>query len=249
MYAFEFTNVMFAYPGHVVLEKFNFQVAVGDFVAVIGPNGAGKSTLLKLCAGLLKPASGQVRIVGEPITQFQNWKSIAYISQNPLRERSFPVTAAEVVAMGRVAPLGLGKSLRREDRDIINQSLELVGMYGHRHSLIGRFSGGQQQRIMLARALAAKASILMLDEPTTGLDNMATENIYGILKQQNINSGITILAISHDVEGIAKYAGKVVKVDNGIACYDPSAFAGHSRTHGSGTAFENGLAEGRISHA
>jgi zinc transport system ATP-binding protein len=222
MYAFELKNVMFAYSHNVVLEQFDFKVNLGDFVAMIGPNGAGKSTVLKLCVGLLKPTSGQVRILGEPIAQFHNWKNVAYVPQNPLREREFPVTVNEVVAMGRVAALGMGRDMKREDREIINHSLELVGMYEHRRDIIGRLSGGQQQRIMLARALAAQTPILVLDEPTTGIDSTATDRIYALLKEQNTRLGTTILVVSHDVEGIAKYSNKVVKVDKGIEYYGAS---------------------------
>lgn len=219
MYAFELENLMFAYSHNVVLEHFDFKVALGDFVAMIGPNGAGKSTVLKLCVGLLKPTAGQVRILGEPVDQFRNWRHVAYVPQNPLRERSFPVTVAEAVAMGRVAALGMGRDLKRADREIVDHSLELVGMYEHRGDMIGRLSGGQQQRVMLARALAAQASILVLDEPTTGIDSTATDVIYALLQEQNTSLRTTVLVVSHDVEGIAKYSNKVVKVDKGIAYY------------------------------
>ncbi|MEN6567379.1 MAG: ABC transporter ATP-binding protein [Veillonellales bacterium] len=219
MYAFELEDVMFAYPNNLVLEQFDFKVTLGDFVSMIGPNGAGKSTVLKLCVGLLKPTSGQVKILGEPVDQFRNWKHVAYVPQNPLRERSFPVTVTEVVAMGRVAARGMGRDLKRADREIVDHSLELVGMYEHKREMIGRLSGGQQQRIMLARALAAQASILVLDEPTTGIDSMATDAIYSLLQEQNTSSGTTILVVSHDVEGIARYSSKMVKVDKGIEYY------------------------------
>ena len=220
MYAFELEDVMFAYSHNVILEHFAFKVTQGDFVAMIGPNGAGKSTVLKLCVGLLKPTAGEIRILGEPVDQFRNWKQVAYVPQNPLRERSFPVTVAEVAAMGRVAALGMGRDLKKADREIVNHSLELVSMYAQRQDMIGRLSGGQQQRVMLARALAAQASVLVLDEPTTGIDSTATEAIYTLLQEQNTSLGTTILVVSHDVEGIAKYSGKVVKVDKGIEYYE-----------------------------
>lgn len=223
MYAFELEDVMFAYPNNVVLERFNLKVDLGDFSAMIGPNGAGKSTVIKLCVGLLKPISGQVKILGEPVAQFRNWKRIAYVSQNFLRERSFPATVAEVVATGRVAALGMGHDIKKEDRDIIDQSLEWVGMYEHRRDLIGRLSGGQQQRIMIARALTAQAAILVLDEPTAGVDSIATETIYALLKKLNTSLKTTIIVVSHDVEGIAQYAGKVIKINKGIEYYGTSA--------------------------
>ncbi|SEP39551.1 metal ABC transporter ATP-binding protein [Propionispora vibrioides] len=222
MYAFELEDVMFAYPNNIVLEKLNFKVELGDFVAMIGPNGAGKSTVLKLCVGILKPISGQVKILGELAAQFQNWKQIAYISQNPLRERSFPATVAEVVAMGRAAALGLGNDIKKEDREIIQQSLEWVGMYEHRRDIIGRLSGGQQQRVMIARALAAQAAILVLDEPTAGIDSMATNAIYGLLKKLNTSLETTIVVVSHDVDGIAQYADKVIKINKGVEYYGSS---------------------------
>ncbi|HMM22371.1 MAG TPA: ATP-binding cassette domain-containing protein [Selenomonadales bacterium] len=222
MYAFELEDVMFAYPNNIVLDRLNFKVELGDFVAMIGPNGAGKSTVLKLCVGLLRPISGQVKILGEPVAAFRNWQRIAYVSQNPLRERSFPATVAEVVAMGRVAALGMGRDIRKEDREIIRQSLEWVGMYEHRRDIIGRLSGGQQQRVMIARALAAQAAILVLDEPTAGIDSAATDAIYALLRKLNSSLETTIVVVSHDVEGIAQYAGKVIKINKGAEYYGSS---------------------------
>lgn len=222
MYAFELEDVMFAYPNNIVLDRLNFKVELGDFVAMIGPNGAGKSTVLKLCVGLLRPISGQVKILGEPVAAFRNWRRIAYVSQNPLRERSFPATVAEVVAMGRVAALGMGRDIRKEDREIIRQSLEWVGMYEHRRDIIGRLSGGQQQRVMIARALAAQAAILVLDEPTAGIDSAATDAIYALLRKLNSSLETTIVVVSHDVEGIAQYAGKVIKINKGVEYYGSS---------------------------
>lgn len=222
MYAFEFENVSFAYPGNTVLEHFMFKVNKGDFTAVVGPNGAGKSTLLKLCVGLLSPMEGQIKVLGEPIHQFKKWVKIGYVPQNALRDRNFPVTAEEVVSMGRVALAGIGKGLNKADRDRVEDSLKLVGMLDKRQSMIGELSGGQQQRVLIARALASDPEIMILDEPTAGVDSKAKESIYKLLKELNRDLGVTILIVSHDIECIAKYTSKVAQIDNGIRYYGSS---------------------------
>lgn len=223
MYAFEFENVSFAYPQNTVLEHFMFNVNKGDFTAVVGPNGAGKSTLLKLCAGLLSPTEGQIKILGEPIHQFKKWVKVGYVPQNPLQDRNFPVTVEEVVAMGRVSLAGIGKGLKKMDYETIEASLRRVDMENKRHSMIGDLSGGQQQRVLIARALASDPEIMILDEPTAGVDTKAKESIYKLLKELNENLGVTILIVSHDIECIAKYTSKVAQIDNGIQYYGSSA--------------------------
>lgn len=220
--AFEFDKVSFAYSDHNVFNHLNLKIAAGEFVAVVGGNGAGKSTLLKLCVGAIKPACGQVKIWGGPLATYRQWQKIGYVPQNPLRDKSFPTTVEEIVGMGRVASLGIGKRLKQIDRDIVSQAIETVGMTSKRNQMIGQLSGGQQQRVMVARALAAQPEILILDEPTAGVDASGTEEFYSFLKNLHKNSGITIMIVSHDVERVSKYVSTIAKLEHGLQYYGPA---------------------------
>ncbi len=223
MYAVEFEKVSFAYAKEKILEHMVFRVTAGDFVALVGPNGAGKSTLIKLCVGLLMPTCGQIRVFGEPVVNHPSKLHIGYVPQNSLKDRSFPVTVEEVVAMGRVRSLGMGRYLRKSDKKIVEDSLNLVEIGNLRKKIIGELSGGQQQRVLLARALATEPKLLVLDEPTAGVDTNAKENIYKHLKELNQNLGITILMVSHDVECVAQYANQIASIEKGLQYYGSSS--------------------------
>jgi len=219
MNAFEFENVSFAYSDHNVFTHINLKIAAGDFVAIVGGNGAGKSTLLKLCVGSLKPDCGQVKIFGQPVASYREWYKVGYVPQNPLRDKSFPTTVEEIVAMGRVARLGIGRRLGQADRDMIVRAMNLVGMGNMRSKIIGQLSGGQQQRVMVARALAAEPEVLILDEPTAGVDTTGSEEFYALLQSLHKDSGITVLIVSHDVDRMVKYANTIANFDQGLKYY------------------------------
>jgi zinc transport system ATP-binding protein len=219
MNAFEFDHVSFAYSDHNVFTHLNLKIAAGDFVAIVGGNGSGKSTLLKLCVGDLKPDCGQVRIFGQPLASYREWHKIGYVPQNPLRDRSFPTTVEEIVAMGRVACLGVGRRLRQADREIVANAIEAVGLSQLRLRMIGQLSGGQQQRVMVARALAAEPKVLILDEPTAGVDAQRAEEFYTLLQNLQKDSEITIMLVSHDVERVVKYVNTMANLDQGLKYY------------------------------
>ncbi|MDR3589102.1 MAG: metal ABC transporter ATP-binding protein [Negativicutes bacterium] len=223
MNAFEFENVSFAYSDHNVFTHINLKMAAGDFVAVVGGNGAGKSTLLKLCVGTLQPDCGQVRIFGQPMAAFREWYKVGYVPQNPLRDRAFPATVGEIVAMGRVARLGVGRRLGQADHEIVARAMELVGVGSLRSRMIGLLSGGQQQRVMVARALAAEPEVLILDEPTAGVDAKGAEEFYALLRGLHKDSGITVLIVSHDVDRMVKYASTIANLEHGLQYYGPAS--------------------------
>jgi len=217
--ALEMENVSFSYPENRILDHVCFQVERGDFVALVGSNGAGKSTMLKLFAGLLTPNKGQVRIWGQPLAEFRARARIGYVAQNPLRERSFPITVEEVVTLGRVAVSGLGRGLARGDREIVEETLEHLKLTPLRRRVIGALSGGQQQRVLVARALAAQPDLLLLDEPTAGVDHQAKLELYAFLRDYQRSQAKTIVMVSHDVECVAHYAAKIAAVSDGKAQY------------------------------
>ncbi|PRR68992.1 metal ABC transporter ATP-binding protein [Neomoorella humiferrea] len=202
-------DVTFAYNGIPVLEGVNLKVNCGDFLALIGRNGAAKSTLLKIMVGLLRPKSGEVRLFGRDIRNFRDWGLIGYISQNAGDiNASFPATVAEVVASGYYGGLK-GFLDRRARKNIIDEAMELVGIRDLAGRLIGELSGGQRQKVFLARALAKKPAALFLDEPTTGIDAAAREEFYRLLAHLNRERGMTIVIVTHDIGAAFTRAQKI----------------------------------------
>jgi zinc transport system ATP-binding protein len=205
----EIQNVSFDYGYGDVLKDVSFPINAKDFLAIIGPNGSGKTTLLKIILGLLKPRLGEVKIMGKTVEEFEDWKKIGYIPQKATHIDSlFPVSVKEVVAMGTRSSRRFPRRTREEDSDI-SRSLQQVGMEEYKNRRIGNLSAGQQQRVFIARALANTPKILMLDEPTTGVDAQTQEHFYDMLHRLNREEGITIALITHEVGIINKHVAQV----------------------------------------
>lgn len=218
----QFQNVNFAYDMEEIFSGITLAIKAGDFAVVAGPNGGGKSTLLKLAVGLLKPRCGRIQLCG-PEGSPLSGRQIGYVAQNPGRGvRAFPATVYEVVSMGRTPLKGLCSFFNKGDRHIVRHALELVDMWSYRHRLIGELSGGQLQRVYVARALALNPEIFVMDEPATGIDTQARERLYTLLGKLNKNLNITVIVVSHDLDRILPYAKTVVWVDRGIAYCGPA---------------------------
>ncbi len=203
------TNVSFAYSGNDVLQNVNLVVTAGDFLALIGANGAAKTTLMKIMVGLLKPRAGRVELLGQDIRRFQEWQRIGYISQQAGHiNTSFPATVAEVVASGYYHAWR-GIFAVRARQQAVQGALELVGIPDLAGRLVGELSGGQRQKVFLARALVSRPVALFLDEPTTGIDPAAREEFYHLLQHLNREEGLTIVIITHDVQAAL---GRVQKI-------------------------------------
>jgi len=193
--------------GHTVLEDVNLELNEGNFLGLIGPNGGGKSTLLKVMLGLIKPDRGDVRIFGlEPA---QARKLVGYMPQKTLFDQSFPVTALDVVLMGRYNQAGLFQRYSSEDRKAASRALEAVGMGGYAGREIGALSGGEQQRVFVARSMVSDPKLLLLDEPTAGVDAAQQTEFYDLLCGLNRKMGITIVLVSHDITAISKYVNRI----------------------------------------
>jgi len=205
MNAVSIKNLWLFRDGHTVLEDINLDVIEGDFLGLIGPNGGGKSTLLKILLGLIKPDRGEVRIFGLPPKEAR--KMVGYMPQKNVFDKAFPVTALEVVLMGRCTSAGLLKRYRPEDRQAALRALEAVGMQDHEKTEIGSLSGGEQQRVFVARSLVSEPRLLLLDEPTTGIDAAQQAEFYDLLRK--LNEKITIIMVSHDLSAVSKYVSKV----------------------------------------
>jgi manganese/iron transport system ATP-binding protein len=197
------------FNGTEALRGLSFDLAAGKRLAVVGPNGAGKTTLFKVIAGILRPASGRVRIFGHAPG---GDTCIAYVPQRNQLDLTFPVTAAEVVMMGRIREIGLLRWPTREDWDVVRHALERVGMAGAASRQIGELSGGQQQRIFLAQALAQEAELILLDEPFTGIDFPSLESLFSILDELQA-AGVTEIISTHDLNLAADRFSQVLLVN------------------------------------
>lgn len=185
-----------------ILWDINLQIPQGCLIGIVGPNGAGKSTLLKAALGLVKPLSGKISLLGRPASQVR--RRIAYVPQRESVDWDFPVTAFEVVLMGRYGRLGILGRLRKADRDAAFAALERVGMSAYADRQIGQLSGGQQQRLFIARALVQDADVLLLDEPFAGVDLATEKAIVDLLRLQK-QRGKTVFSIHHDLPTVEEY--------------------------------------------
>lgn len=198
------------------LRDVDFAVEAGQRIAVVGPNGAGKSTLFKLIVGTVKPAEGRVTVYGHGP---DGHICIGYVPQRNQIDWSFPVTVEDVVMMGRVGQIGLFRWPSRRDRELVAASLARVGAAHLAKRQIGELSGGQQQRVFIARALAQEASLLLLDEPLTGLDVPSQEALFEILDSVRPD-GVTVVVATHDLNLAAERFDKVLLLNKRVVAFD-----------------------------
>lgn len=198
-------DLSFAYEGETVLRDVNFEVCAGNYLCVVGENGSGKSTLIKGLLGLKAPASGQV-LLGDGLTG----ADIGYLPQQTELQRDFPASVLEVTLSGRLGAMGRRPFYSREDKRSALENLERMGVSDLARRCYQDLSGGQQQRVLLARALCSAKRLLLLDEPVTGLDPVATGEMYNLLKLINLCDGVAVVMVSHDVEAALRYATHIL---------------------------------------
>ena len=202
-------DVAFGYGDAPVLDGINLTVEPGDFLGIIGPNGSGKTTLLRIMLGLLEPARGSVRLFGHAPASFRQWGRLGYVPQRAILDPTLPATVHEVVATGLVPILGLFGRIRAAQKKRIDDVLGQVGMERHAAARIGTLSIGQQQRVLIARALVSKPELLILDEPTGGVDPEAQTSFYALLHHLNRERDVTLILVSHDIGVVAKEVTKL----------------------------------------
>jgi len=193
------------YDSIPVLEGVSLSVTRGDFLGIIGPNGGGKTTLLKVLLGLIIPSHGQVRVMGQPPERSRS--KIGYVAQHNLFDRDFPINVRDTVLMGCNGTTGLIRRYSREDKDQAQEALKVVGMLSYQDHQIGKLSGGEQQRVFIARALVSQPKLLLLDEPTASVDPAVQTDFYELLER--LKQDITIIMVSHDVSAISIYVDKI----------------------------------------
>lgn len=213
----ELENVSFQYDYTHVLKNISFRVEEGDFLALLGPNGSGKSTLLKLLLGLLKPMTGTIKLFDEDAKTFKNRELIGYVSQKSNAFNSgFPATVFEVVRSGLAKKTGLFKRMPIDCNERVLKALQAVGMEAFAQRNIGQLSGGQQQRVFIARALIGEPKLLILDEPTVGIDHENVQAFYDMLAKLNQELGMTMILVTHDVDTVSNRISHVACLNQTI---------------------------------
>jgi len=199
------------------------QVYEGDFLGLIGPNGSGKTTMIGVILGLVKPTTGSVKLFGEPLNR-KNLRRVGYVPQKTmLSDTIFPSTVFETVLMGRVVHTGLLHRYGRADYRKVESELEHLSIHDLRNRKIGELSGGQSQRVLLAKALASDPELLILDEPTSGVDTRSAAEFYDTLQHLNRDHGITVMLVSHDIGLITKLSNRVACLNGGV-CFQGSTY-------------------------
>lgn len=220
----------FSYGSLPTLSDIDLQVEEGEFLGIVGPNAGGKSTLLKLILGLLQPQSGGIQVLGHSAVSAS--RLLGYVPQHPSFPRDFPISVEQVVQLGRLGQGrkgGLWQALRptrvsAAERDLVRRALAEVEAGDIAKRQIGSLSGGQLQRVLLARALVSEPRILILDEPTANIDQRLEGEIFDLLKI--INERMTILVVSHDVAFISQYVNRVACVNQTLICHQTEAVDG-----------------------
>lgn len=235
---FEIKNVTYEYKDKMeatpALQNISFSINEGEFLAIVGPNGSGKSTLLKLILGVYKLQQGQILINGKNRKSFNAWQDIGYVSQKAAAHaKGFPATVKEVVLSGLTKEKGLFKRFNRKDNEQLDKTLELLDISHIKYQNVSNLSGGQAQRVFIARALINNPSILVLDEPTEGIDSKHVKDFYNVLFKLK-EKDVTILLVTHDI-------GVVVDNADRVACLNE-----HLHFHGTNTEFQN-LGEAELS--
>jgi zinc transport system ATP-binding protein len=215
--AVELKDVWFGYaPGQPVLSGVDLRVAQGELVAIAGPNGGGKTTLVRLALGLLTPTRGEVRLFGEPAGRFSRRSRLGYLPQRAQVGTDTPITVEELVSAGRLAAGPLLGPLRRRDRELVARTIERVGLAELARKPLSTLSGGQQQRAFIAKALAGEPALLVMDEPTTGVDAESQEALAALLDRLHRELNVTVLYVSHEFGAIERYVDRLVLVRGSI---------------------------------
>lgn len=216
-------NLSFSYQDVVVLQNVSFQINAGEFVGIIGPNGGGKTTLLKIIMGFLKPISGSIKVFNEIPTKVL--PRISYVPQTGRFDKQFPISVLEVVLLGRLSHLSWYGTYSHTDEQVALEALEKVGLLGFQKRAFGTLSGGQAQRVLIARALASNPQLLLLDEPTASVDTQAQTEIYNLL--EGLKGSMTIMMVTHDLGIAVSKVQKVICVQHEVMTLNPQEVCEH----------------------
>jgi zinc transport system ATP-binding protein len=214
----EFKSINYSINGKAILQNIDLTIAPHEFVAIIGPNGAGKSTLIKILLNLITDYQGEVLIEGKKNTEWLAGNRIGYLPQKEDFDRHFPATATELTLLGLAATRGMFRRFSKQDYQLAHETLDKVGALHLKHEPIGNLSGGEWQRVLLARALLTGSRYLILDEPEAGIDKPGAVNFFDLLEELN-KQGKTIITISHDLHMLNKYCTFLVCLNRTLHCH------------------------------
>lgn len=221
MQIIEVKNLSYSIKTNVILDNISFNIDAGDYVGLVGPNGGGKTTLLKILVGLIKPNSGEIKILGKDMREFKNNSVIGYVPQRVIQEGgNFPVTVYEIVESGLLNNKSFFQKISETDKELVSHALKIAGIEHLSNTLIANLSGGQKQRVFVARAIVGNPKLLILDEPFTGVDINAQRDFYEFLKKLNLELNLTILFVSHDIDVISDEAKSIICLNKNLFCLD-----------------------------
>jgi zinc transport system ATP-binding protein len=204
----EFREVSFSYHTETVFNHLNLAIAAGEYLGVIGPNGGGKTTFVKLLLGLVAPQKGQVLLWGETAQHFRERYKIGYVPQRAGNlDFRLPITVREVTEFG---------AIHTKNKSVVDDALQQVGMRAFAERPLRELSGGQQQKAFIAKALAGQPQVLVLDEPTVGVDVKAQDEFYQLIADLNKKQGLTIIMVSHDIDVVMNEVSKLVCINEGL---------------------------------
>ncbi|MGA7802438.1 MAG: ABC transporter ATP-binding protein [Gammaproteobacteria bacterium] len=215
-------DVSFSYGGPPALEHVSLEIAEREFIGLVGPNGGGKSTLLKIVLGLLEPDAGTVTVFGRRPTEASG--AIGYVPQHTAFARDFPMSVEEAVLLGRLGKTRLWGGYRRADRTLARQAMEETAIADLARRRLNALSGGQFQRMLIARALTSEPRMLILDEPTANIDLRAEQDIFDLFRR--LNERMTVLVVSHDIGFITQYVSRVACLNRTLVCHPTAALSG-----------------------
>ena len=227
----ELTGGAVAIEGRPVLRGIDLTVPAGQFVALLGANGSGKSTLVRAVTGLRPLAAGRLALFGTPYADFDAWHRIGFVPQRSSASGGVPATVREVVTSGRITRRRLFRPMTGADRRAVDEAIEVMGLTDLVHAGVSRLSGGQQQRVLIARALAGEPELLLLDEPTAGVDLVNQEALAGALATLKAR-GATIVLVAHELGPLEDLVDRAVVMRDGRIAYDGPRLSQEEAAHG-----------------
>ena len=216
----ETKNLSVSYGQTEALTNVSFTVEKGDFVGLAGPNGAGKTTLIKTILGLLPTSKGEIKLFGKTKEKFNDWGKIGYLPQKLSTINAlFPATVDEVVTLGLLSQKKFPRRITANDQKRTSETLRELGIFDLKKRMLSELSGGQQQKVLLARALVSNPEILIFDEPSTALDPESRESFFQLLQKLNKKNGTAVILITHDTGYIGQYANKLLYIDKSLVYF------------------------------
>ena len=217
-----FDETWFSYNSEPVVRDINFSITPGEFAAILGPNGSGKTTLMKLALGLLKPTSGRVLLFGVPADRFTDWHRVGYVPQRTqAMESRFPASVREVVNFGTYSGFDPFAIFKRRGSVRVDAAMEMAGVQPLADRRVSDLSVGQQQRMLIARALVRRPDLLVMDEPVAGVDAAGEEQFHSMIRRLNRDLGITIVMVSHDIGAVMREATTCACINRDIVFHGP----------------------------